>query len=539
MDFLATTGCMDDEVNDDKKITLMEFLFGGESKPLIEIEDTDKGMSLSESKINVKLSYIDESPVESRELLVDILIKYMEDYSEEPAKSMSVTPSLSEKSKSDVTISKIETFSEISKTKSDSTLTHTQDTIIEKDNSRRISETVVDLSNVKQDLEEIFDEAVAKTYKFRNMELPEDDTMSETEDLENYAAYTKPILYNIYSVELSDILEEDENESSKVQDDKLTVIRECAEDLIEFIEDKIQRQFESDSSSDDFNINASLERCSISLIDLRSIPDLPPSLIRPVILKVDKSTSTDNDSVSDGRVDSACSTEDTALTSERQERALDKIESLHKFFSRSRLEIITESMEEERNDKRQLKKSDGKSSDLKAGQASLDDVEDIQDYVCDRDDDEKLGTASGTMESAEATNDDINETEAINKNSIENNTDGTNVIYQKLTEDNDSLGTEVKCVDNNELALKCLNKPIVTDFRETDSNITDVADGVRRSQNAEAKVVCQNGILELEYNERRGLNSEKDFTEIDNIISDAVKIILVNKLESLDKHTLI
>lgn len=539
MDFLATTGCMDDEVNDDKKITLMEFLFGGESKPLIEIEDTDKGMSLSESKINVKLSYIDESPVESRELLVDILIKYMEDYSEEPAKSMSVTPSLSEKSKSDVTISKIETFSEISKTKSDSTLTHTQDTIIEKDNSRRISETVVDLSNVKQDLEEIFDEAVAKTYKFRNMELPEDDTMSETEDLENYAAYTKPILYNIYSVELSDILEEDENESSKVQDDKLTVIRECAEDLIEFIEDKIQRQFESDSSSDDFNINASLERCSISLIDLRSIPDLPPSLIRPVILKVDKSTSTDNDSVSDGRVDSACSTEDTALTSERQERALDKIESLHKFFSRSRLEIITESMEEERNDKRQLKKSDGKSSDLKAGQASLDDVEDIQDYVCDRDDDEKLGTASGTIESAEATNDDINETEAINKNSIENNTDGTNVIYQKLTEDNDSLGTEVKCVDNNELALKCLNKPIVTDFRETDSNITDVADGVRRSQNAEAKVVCQNGILELEYNERRGLNSEKDFTEIDNIISDAVKIILVNKLESLDKHTLI
>lgn len=539
MDFLATTGCMDDEVNDDKKITLMEFLFGGESKPLIEIEDTDKGMSLSESKINVKLSYIDESPVESRELLVDILIKYMEDYSEEPAKSMSVTPSLSEKSKSDVTISKIETFSEISKTKSDSTLTHTQDTIIEKDNSRRISETVVDLSNVKQDLEEIFDEAVAKTYKFRNMELPEDDTMSETEDLENYAAYTKPILYNIYSVELSDILEEDENESSKVQDDKLTVIRECAEDLIEFIEDKIQRQFESDSSSDDFNINASLERCSISLIDLRSIPDLPPSLIRPVILKVDKSTSTDNDSVSDGRVDSACSTEDTALTSERQERALDKIESLHKFFSRSRLEIITESMEEERNDKRQLKKSDGKSSDLKAGQASLDDVEDIQDYVCDRDDDEKLGTASGTMESAKATNDDINETEAINKNSIENNTDGTNVIYQKLTEDNDSLGTEVKCVDNNELALKCLNKPIVTDFRETDSNITDVADGVGRSQNAEAKVVCQNGILELEYNERRGLNSEKDFTEIDNIISDAAKIILVNKLESLDKHTLI
>lgn len=465
MEFLATTGCMDDEIKDENKITLMEFLFGADNKPLLEIANIDKGMSLSESKINVKLSYIDETPVEeSRELLVDILIKYMESYNEEPIKSMSVTPCLSEKSKSDVTISKIETFSDISKTKSDSTLTQTQDTVIDKElDSRRISETVVDLSNIKQDLEDIFEQAVVKVCELKNIDVQDDDTMSENEDLDNFTAYTKPpLMYNIYSVELSDILEEDENDPScrGFQEDRMTVIRECAEDLLDFIEDRVQSHFESDSSGDEFDINPSIER-SISLIDLRSIPDLPPSIIRPKVVKVDKSTSTENDSVSDNRrVDSGCMTEDTSLTtsSDKQERVLDKLESLHKFFSRSRLEIITESMEEDKNDKKpqQVKESEIKSTDLKVGQASLDDVEDLQDDfdekvdICVANDKKIAGT--GTTDEIATTDENFNE----------------NVIVE-----------EIQPVYSNSIAIvdpdRCIveNEPLITNLRTTDSDLTD------------------------------------------------------------------
>ncbi|KOB71883.1 Phosphoinositide phospholipase C [Operophtera brumata] len=495
MEFLATTGCMDDEVKDESKITLMEFLFGADNKPLIEIDDIDKGMSLSESKINVKLSYIDETPVEeSRDLLVDILIKYMENFNEEPNKSVSVTPSLSEKSKSDVTLSKIETFSDISKTKSDSTLTHTQDTVIDKElDSRRISETVVDLSNIKQDLEDIFEQAVFKVCELKNIDLQDDDTMSENEDLDNFTAYTKPpLLYNIYSVELSDILEEDENDPSSrgIQEDRMTVIRECAEDLLDFIEDRVQSHFESDSSSDEFDINPSIER-SISLIDLRSIPDLPPSIIRPIVVKVDKSTSTENDSVSDNRrIDSGCMTEDTSLTnsSDKQERVLDKLESLHKFFSRSRLEMITESMEEDKNDKKlqQVKEAELKGTDIKVGQASLDDVEDLQDDFDGKDDiciatDENLVeivTAGESTNIETAINVDFNENNNAQTIDVDNENIATNEenfiknvsveVIKPVDRDSEEIVDPDRCI-----VMNVENEPIVTNLRIADTDVTD------------------------------------------------------------------
>lgn len=436
IEFLASTGCMDrDEeitTKDDKKITLMEFLFGPEEakweKPIIQIKtepDFNKGISLSESNINVKdLSYIDETPEEEgNETLVEMLLKYMDNYSGKEKfkenKSMSVTPSLSEKSKSDVTISKLETFSDMIKTKSDSTLTQTQDTVIDRGEtsenaSRRISETVVDLSHVKEDLEDIFVEAIDKIYDIKNIHkddwiydvkvYKEDDTMTEQEDIENFNAYTKPpilqyIQYLPYSVELSDILEEDEPSSRGMErklsdDDRMEYAKRCAEELLNYIERKIKQHFEEDSSSEDsreFDISSSLKRSSISLIDLRNIPDLPPSMIiKPKVKKVDKSTSTTeiSDSISDlsKRIDSACMTEDTTLTSssERSERALDKLESLHKFFSKSRLEIIDEIIEENGEKVKSpkmiyLDSETNKSDEFKAGQASLDDVEDLQE----------------------------------------------------------------------------------------------------------------------------------------------------------------
>ncbi|CAH0403801.1 unnamed protein product [Chilo suppressalis] len=427
IEFLASSGCMDKEENsckEDKKITLMEFLFGPEEgkwieKPVIEIRtesDFNKGISLSESNINVKdLSYIDETPdEEGNETLVEMLIKYMEHYgSKDKAlqyKSMSVTPSLSEKSKSDVTISKLETFSDMNKTKSDSTLTHTQDTVIErgddrsdKSYSRRISETVVDLSHVKDDLEDIFDEALDKVYAIHNI-VREDDTMTDQEDMENFTAYTKPpilqyIQYLPFSVELSDIMEEDEPSSRGLErkmssDERLANARQCAEELLKYIEMKIEEHFDDEISSEDsreFDISSSLKRSSISLIDLRNIPDLPPSMmLKPKVIKIDRSTSTTeiSDSISDlsRRIDSACMTEDTTLSSssERNERALEKIESLHKFFSKSRLEIIDEIFEDNGERLRSPKKCKNievscTENDQKAGQASLDDVEDLQD----------------------------------------------------------------------------------------------------------------------------------------------------------------
>lgn len=410
MEFLATTGCMEKE-NDisDNKITLMEFLFGPEDvKPTIEVVDADAG--LTESNINVKdLTYIDETPEEEAETLVEMLIKYMENYSsKEKFHSKSLTPSLSEKSKSDITISKLETFSDISKTKSDSTLTHTQDTVIDRGEDlptdRRISETVIDLSNVKHDLETIFDKAIAKVYEIKKKD---DDTMSEQEDMENFESYTKPPSFSYcipFSVELSDIIEEDEPSSRdiyerKYSDDRHSQIRQVAEELVRYIEDKVSRHFEDDSD-DEFDISASLKRTSISLIDLRNIPDLPPSMIiKPRVVKVDKSTSTTeiSDSLSDlsKRIDSACMTEDTTLTSssERSERALEKIESIQRFFSRSRLEIIDESeehLEKVKSPKPMFFSSDTSSNvtDYKAGQASLDDIEDLQD-------DDKAGIDKG------------------------------------------------------------------------------------------------------------------------------------------------
>lgn len=421
MDFLATTGCMEKE-NDvgDNKITLMEFLFGPEDpKPSIEIVETETG--LNESCINVNdLTYIDETPEEDAETLVEMLIKYMENYTtKDKFHSKSLTPSLSEKSKSDITISKLETFSDISKTKSDSTLTHTQDTVIDRcdeSSDRRISETVVDLSNVKSDLESIFDEAVSRVYEIIKID---DDTMTDQEDLDNYESYTKPPLLPYiqcmpYSVELSDILEEDEPSSRdidrKLSEDRNSQIRQTAEELVRYIEDKVTKHFDDDSD-DEFDISSSLKRSSISLIDLRNIPDLPPSMIiKPKVVKVDKSTSTTeiSDSLSDlsRRIDSACMTEDTTLTSssERNERALDKLESLHKFFSRSRLEIIDESeeqVEKVRSPKQIfLTSSDSDTRDYKAGQASLDDVEDLQD-------DERTSVACGDDKTDSRTNKEI------------------------------------------------------------------------------------------------------------------------------------
>ncbi|KPJ11820.1 1-phosphatidylinositol-4,5-bisphosphate phosphodiesterase epsilon-1 [Papilio machaon] len=421
MEFLATTGCMENEHEgkDEKKITLMEFLFGPDDRkwetPLIEING--KGVSLSESNVNVKnLSFIDETPVDdSNETLVEMLLKYMENYGskekfKDSNKSMSVTPSLSEKSKSDMTISRLETFSDVSRTKSDSTLTQTQDTVIEltdfrsEKSSRRISETVVDLSFIKEDLENIFEEAIIRICELKMMF--EDDTMSEQEDLENFTAYTKPPTLQYiqclpYSVELSDIIEEDEPSSRGLErtceEDRLTHIKQLAEEVVREIERKIQRypfeDYDDDSSgsAEEYSREYELSTRSISLIDLRNIPDLPPSMIiKPKVLKLDKSTSTTeiSESISElsRRIDSGCMTEDTTLTStsERNDRAMDKIESLHKFFSKSRLEIIDESMEENgdrKSPKQCISESNHSKSDVdyKVGQASLDDVEEIQD----------------------------------------------------------------------------------------------------------------------------------------------------------------
>ncbi|KAJ0170025.1 hypothetical protein K1T71_014631 [Dendrolimus kikuchii] len=406
IEFLATSGGMEkDDVKDDSKITLMEFLFGPDDRLPLEIKESAK--SVSESNVNAKnLCFIDETPEEdNQETLVELLIKYMENYNtkdklKESLKSAIETPSLSEKSKSDVTISKMETFSDISKTKSDSTLTHTQETVIDRretnsdKSSRRISETVVDLSHVKEDLESIFAEAILKVKALE--EDDSDDVMSESEDVDNFNSYTQPLLQYMpslpYSVELSDILEEEEPSSNRKLSEDQSIwnsIHQCAEDLVRYIEDKVEKHFD-DSSSDEFDISQSLKRNSISLIDLRLIPDLPPSMIiKPKVKRVDKSTSTTEISDSSDlsrRIDSACMTEDTTLSSstERNERALDKLESLHKFFSRSRLEIIDESIEEnceKINDPKEDIDTASKSNtaEYKAGQASLDDVEDLQD----------------------------------------------------------------------------------------------------------------------------------------------------------------
>ncbi|CAH2238553.1 jg6810 [Pararge aegeria aegeria] len=412
IEFLATTGCVDDN-NEEKKITLMEFLFGTEERKLENptIEINARGISLSESNVNVKnLTFIDETPGdEGNDTLVEMLLKYMEDYGgqekEEAPKSLSVTPSLSEKSKSDMTISKFETISDISKTKSDSTLTHTQDTVIDRgeNSERRISETVIDLSCIKSDLEEIFEEAILRVYELNMMF--EDDTMSEQEDIENFNSYTQPPKLNYsqgqpYSVELSDIIEEDEPEaSSPGLDNNMDQIRQCAEELVQYIENKIKDYPFDDSSgpsteeySREFDLSPSLK--SVSLVDLRNIPDLPPSTItKPKVLRVDKSTSTTeiSESISEmcRRIDSACMTDDTTLTSssERNERALDKLESLHRFFSRSRLEIIDESLEENGEKVKSAKEDKtsnvevlkGDMTEYKKGQASLDDVEDLLD----------------------------------------------------------------------------------------------------------------------------------------------------------------
>ncbi|GBP65648.1 hypothetical protein EVAR_53457_1 [Eumeta japonica] len=452
MEFLATTGCMEKEEEKDtkgeKKITLMEFLFGPESKkietkPAIEINRTDthiefkKCLSLSESNISVKdISFIDETPgEEGRETLVEILLKYMENYDSdpkfiEPTKSISLTPSLSEKSKSDVTISRLETLSDISKTKSDSSLTRTQDTVIDKYDdmksdksagSRRISETVVDLSYIKQDVEEIIIEAVKKISEENDVSMENyDDVMSEQEDAENFNTYTQPlpyIQYLPYSVELSDILEEDEPSSNQLEknrkqevenaiqidvtsEDPEAEARIIAEYLLNEMEERIQdypfKNLSSSSgpSTEEFSremeLSPSSKRSSISLIDLRNIPDLPPSLIsKPKVKKIDKSTSTteisDSNSDISRRRDSGCMTEDTTLTSssEISERALDKLESLHKFFSKSRLEIIDESLEDNGEKKEVMDTetsiSGERQPEYKAGQASLDDVEDIQE----------------------------------------------------------------------------------------------------------------------------------------------------------------
>ncbi|XP_047518947.1 spliceosome-associated protein CWC27 homolog [Pieris napi] len=283
-----------------------------------------------------------------------------------------------------MTISKYES-SDLSKTKSDSTLL-TQDTVIERDRSRRISETVVDMSYIKSDLEDIFEEAILRVCELQMME---DDTMSEQEDVDNYNTYTKPPQYSLpYSIELSDILEEDETSGL----DRISIqAKECAEELMKFIEDKLQKHFDDSSgpSTEEFSreFDLSPSQKSQSLVDLRNIPDLPPSLIiKPKVIRVDKSTSTSEDSI-DRKTDSSSMTEDK---SERTERVLDKLESLHRFFSRSRLEIIDESLEDDRKSPKGRKHyaslddvedlaedNDRKSPKGKKFQASLDDVEDL------------------------------------------------------------------------------------------------------------------------------------------------------------------
>ncbi|CAG9132949.1 unnamed protein product [Plutella xylostella] len=435
IEFLATTGCIDaegDASKDEKKITLMEFLFGPEdrkeAKPIVEINfQKDKNcISLSDSNMDVKgLSYIDETPGEdTNETLVEMLLKYMENYNStdkyhETTKSMSVTPSLSEKSKSDITISRLETCSDMSKTKSDSSLARTIDTVIDRFDdmksdkfveSRRISETFVDLSHVKDDLESIFMDATQTVCELKQIPVPEDDTMTDQEDVENFAAYTKPAplyaQYLPYSFELSDILEEDEPSSRDIErrlskDDMVIYARHLAVDVIRDIENKIQTYpFDEDSSETSSESEYSqgrecnLKRSSISLIDLRNIPDLPPSMMmKPKVERIDKSTSTTeiSESISDKsrRIDSACMTDDTTLSSSsgKTERALEKMESLHKFFSKSRLEIIDESLEDnaDRNKAHHAQvfldsdTFESRNMDSKAGQASLDDVEDLLD----------------------------------------------------------------------------------------------------------------------------------------------------------------
>lgn len=428
MNFLATTGCMskDDIVSkDDRKITLMEFLLGSEERneinPVVETNlerEHKNGLRLSENNINVQgMTYIDDTPgEEGSETLVEMLIKYMEDYSsadryKEPTQT--VTPSLSEKSKSEVTISRLETFSDMSKTKSDSSLnTRTQDTVIDKyeefrseksPNSRRISETTVDFSHVKVDLESIFEEAADKIYQMRNVKLMRDcDTMTEEEDKENFQAYTPPAVqylqYLPYSFELSDIMEEDEPSSRYLErkssrDERLQIATRLAHELLRDIEDKVQTHlFEDDNSSSKGSREMdkpSLRRSSVSLIDLRNIPDLPPSVMaKPKVVRVDKSTSTIDmsDSLSDvsKRIDSDFLTDDTTLssTSEPTEREIKNIGSLQNFFSKSKLEIINETLEENGAKKSNVVDSSSSSSKRvkeNVGQASLDDVEDLVD----------------------------------------------------------------------------------------------------------------------------------------------------------------
>lgn len=405
IEFLANSACNSEEnQKEGKKITLMEFLFGNgdlkSPKPVIEIVEVEykKGISLSQSNINIKdISYIDETPVEeSNETLVEMLMKYIDE--KDKPKSTSMTPCLSEKSKSDITISKLETFSDMSKTKSDSTLTQTQDTVIDRyddSQSRRISETVIDLSHIKQDLEDIFEEAVLNIYRITKI-IFDDDTMSDQEDIQNFNSYTKPVQYVEwpYSIELSDILEEDETsghdyERRLSENEKMAYITRISKELVEYIVDRVEDRFDDS----EFNVSSSLKRSSISLIDLRHIPDLPPSMIiKPKVEKVDKSTSTTEISESSSdlleRIDSSCNTEDTSLSSslEKNERAMEKLENLRRFFSKSRLEIIDETFEDHAvKIPKPVCPDTASASDkeAKGGQASLDDVEDIQDYVCD------------------------------------------------------------------------------------------------------------------------------------------------------------
>ncbi|CAB3224475.1 unnamed protein product [Arctia plantaginis] len=535
MEFLASTGCMEKE-NDkgDNKITLMEFLFGPEDiRPSIRVVAADT--SLTESNINVRdLSYIDDTPEEEAETLVEMLMKYMENYStRDKLHSKSLTPSLSEKSKSDITISKLETFSDISKTKSDSTLTHTQDTVIERCDDtiteRRISETVIDLSNVKNDLESIFDEAIEKICAMKKSEA---DTMSEQEDMENYESYTKPPLFAYsmpYSVELSDIIEEDEPSSRDIErnhsDDRISHIRQTAEDLVSYIEDRVSKHFEDDSD-DEFDISSSLKRSSISLIDLRNIPDLPPSMIiKPRVIRVDKSTSTTeiSDSLSDlsKRIDSACMTEDTTLTSssDRSERVLEKLESIQKFFSRSRLEIIDENeenIEKIKSPKQDLLSSDSQSNatDYKAGQASLDDVEDLQD------DDDKIGIDKGCgnedlrkYSSQYSSQDSVEECKKLKLICGETKTFDKNSRKDEIEED---LSTDIEMIRedfDSEVELKVSNKfdnlqveddkdhLKVTLSPETSKNVTESEEMDteidKHDKEKEEKIVHQVNILKM------------------------------------------
>ncbi|KAJ8705487.1 hypothetical protein PYW08_012533 [Mythimna loreyi] len=538
MDFLATTGCMEKENEvGDNKITLMEFLFGPEDpKPSIEIIETDTG--LNETNINVKdLTYIDDTPEEEAETLVEMLIKYMENYTtKDKFHSKSLTPSLSEKSKSDITISKLETFSDISKTKSDSTLTHTQDTVIDRgedcSTDRRISETVIDLSNIKNDLELIFDEAVERASEIRKLE---DDTMTEAEDSENYESYTKPpmlpyIQYLPYSVELSDILEEDEPSSRDLDrmysEDRNSQIRAAAEDLVNYIEYKVEKHFEIDSD-DEFDISNSLKRSSISLIDLRNIPDLPPSMIiKPKVVKVDKSTSTTeiSDSISDmsRRIDSACMTEDTTLTSssEKSARALDKLESLHKFFSRSRLEIIDESEEQadKANKKPKTSESDSNGQDYKAGQASLDDVEDIQD-----DERANVGCGEGTIDkstgkdvkkarTSEERSDSVKEVDGKMSKSLDE--------IQDISDDDDS-----QVIDSDRDMKKWSPSPEeMKDIREQYRLAVSAEASKNQTESDDIVTKIDNSVIEVQGNQLPTVLSEVDETAEEAVLATKGKV---------------